>query len=99
MKSMVCCAFGKICSDIPGVCIVLQMILVVALYFIGNRQNLLGSNIRLYAEFSNVNGLQAGNNVRYSGINIGTVKSIDMMNDSTITVNMNIDEKIENLNH
>ncbi|HOP18160.1 MAG: hypothetical protein KDI22_10890 [Gammaproteobacteria bacterium] len=31
MKSFVCCAFGKVCSDIPGVCIVLQMILVVAL--------------------------------------------------------------------
>ena len=31
MKSFVCCAIGKVCSDIPGVCIVLQMILVVAL--------------------------------------------------------------------
>lgn len=28
---MVCCAFDKVCSDIPGTCIVLQMILVVAL--------------------------------------------------------------------
>lgn len=35
-----------------------------------------------------------GNNVRYSGINIGTVKDITMVNDSTITVDMNIDEKM-----
>ena len=31
MKALMGCTFGKMCSDIPGVCIVLQMILVVAL--------------------------------------------------------------------
>ena len=31
VKSFMSCTFGKVCSDIPGVCIVLQMILVVAL--------------------------------------------------------------------
>jgi phospholipid/cholesterol/gamma-HCH transport system substrate-binding protein len=41
-----------------------------------------------------VNGLQKGNNVRYSGINIGTVSTIEMVNDSTIMVAMSIDEKI-----
>ncbi|GAA4296216.1 hypothetical protein GCM10023163_15960 [Aestuariibaculum suncheonense] len=46
------------------------------------------------ANFTNVNGLMQGNNVRYSGINIGTVKTIFMINDSTINVNMAIDEKM-----
>jgi phospholipid/cholesterol/gamma-HCH transport system substrate-binding protein len=68
------------------------LILVVALYFIGNRQNLLGSNIRLYAEFSNVNGLQAGNNVRYSGIDVGTVSRIRMTSDTLILVEMIVRE-------
>lgn len=31
MKSMIGCTFNKVCSDIPGACIVLQMILVVGL--------------------------------------------------------------------
>ena len=31
MKALLGCTFGKVCSDIPGICIVLQMILVVAL--------------------------------------------------------------------
>jgi len=31
MKSRITCTFGKVCRDIPGTCIVLQMILVVAL--------------------------------------------------------------------
>lgn len=31
MKALIGCTFGKVCNDIPGACIVLQMILVVAL--------------------------------------------------------------------
>ena len=31
MKSFLSCTFGKVCNDIPGTCIVLQMVLVVAL--------------------------------------------------------------------
>lgn len=46
------------------------------------------------AEFQNVNGLQKGNNVRYSGINIGTVKTIEMVNDSVVKVEMVIEENI-----
>jgi phospholipid/cholesterol/gamma-HCH transport system substrate-binding protein len=41
-----------------------------------------------------VSGLQVGNNVRYAGIDIGTVKSIEMLNDTTITVNMAIEDKM-----
>ena len=29
MKALIGCTFGKVCNDIPGACIVLQMILVV----------------------------------------------------------------------
>ncbi|GAA4280982.1 hypothetical protein GCM10022260_14030 [Gaetbulibacter aestuarii] len=46
------------------------------------------------ANFNNVNGLMKGNNVRYSGINIGTVKDIVMINDSTINVLMVIEDKM-----
>jgi hypothetical protein len=31
VKAMLGCTFGKVCSDIPGVCIVLQMITVVGI--------------------------------------------------------------------
>jgi phospholipid/cholesterol/gamma-HCH transport system substrate-binding protein len=70
------------------------LILVVALYFIGNRQNLFGKTFKISAVFNNVNGLQLGNNVRYSGINVGTVKGITMLNDTTICVDMVIEDKI-----
>ena len=70
------------------------IILIIALYFIGNRQNLFGKTFKISAVFNNVNGLQLGNNVRYSGINVGTVKNIIMINDTTICVNMVIEDKI-----
>ena len=74
--------------------VVSTIILIIALYFIGNRQNLFGKTFRISAVFNNVNGLILGNNVRYSGINVGTVKHITMINDTTISVEMIIEEKI-----
>lgn len=70
------------------------IIFVIALYLIGNKQNLFGHTFRISAVFNNVNGLILGNNVRYSGINVGTVKNIVMVNDSTICVDMIIEEKM-----
>ncbi|ARV15823.1 MlaD family protein [Polaribacter sp. SA4-12] len=80
-----------------GFFVILSTILfVAAVYLIGQKQNLFNKTYTLSANFQNVNGLQKGNNVRYSGINIGTVKNILMVNDSTIKVDMNIDKKIIN---
>lgn len=70
------------------------IILVIALYLIGNKQNLFGNTFRISSVFNNVNGLTLGNNVRYSGINVGTVKNIVMINDSTICVDMVIEDKM-----
>ncbi len=70
------------------------IILVIALYLIGNKQNLFGNTFRISAVFNNVSGLILGNNVRFSGINIGTVKNIVMINDSTICVDMVIEDKM-----
>lgn len=64
------------------------LLLVVALYAIGNRQNLFGANIKIMTQFANVNGLETGNNVRYSGINVGIVNKIIMLGDSQIIVEM-----------
>lgn len=70
------------------------LLFVAAVYFIGQRQNMFEKTFSISAYFQNVNGLQKGNNVRYSGIHIGTVKDISMINDSVIKVDMAIEEKI-----
>lgn len=77
-----------------GIFVVLGiLILVVALYFIGNRQHMFSNNMSIYAEFENVNGLQVGNNVRYSGIDVGNVSKIEMLEESRILVQMTVEEE------
>jgi phospholipid/cholesterol/gamma-HCH transport system substrate-binding protein len=70
------------------------ILFILVVYFIGNKQKMFGRTDHVTAVFSNVNGLQLGNNVRYSGINIGTVREIEMINDTTINVDMIIDKSI-----
>ncbi|EGV44503.1 MCE family protein [Bizionia argentinensis JUB59] len=69
------------------------LLLIAALYFIGSKQQMFSKNIEIYATFSNVNGLTLGNNVRYSGVNIGTVSNIEMVNEGNIRVQMIVEEK------
>jgi len=74
-----------------GIFVIIGSILfILAIYFIGSKQQLFGKTEYLNANFSNVSGLQIGNNVRYSGINIGTVSEIKMVNDTSIIVKMAI---------
>jgi phospholipid/cholesterol/gamma-HCH transport system substrate-binding protein len=65
---------------------------VVAIYFIGSKQQMFGKTDHLSAVFNNVGGLQLGNNVRFSGINIGSVREIKIINDTTINVDMQIEK-------
>ena len=71
------------------------ILLVLGAYLIGNRQNLFGNTFSISAVFKNVNGLQSGNNVRYSGIVVGTVNAIEMINDTTIEVQMIVQDKMQ----
>src|SRR5690554_65701 len=78
-----------------GLFVVIGMvILITAVYFIGEKKNMFDKTFTISANFNNVNGLMHGNNVRYSGINVGTVKNIDMINDTTINVELLINQKM-----
>lgn len=78
-----------------GILIILgTLTFITAIYFIGNKQNLFGRTAIIYAVFNNVNALQPGNNIRYSGIDAGTVRRIEMVNDTVIRVEMAIERKI-----
>jgi phospholipid/cholesterol/gamma-HCH transport system substrate-binding protein len=78
-----------------GVFVIIGMLIfITAIYFIGEQKNMFDKNFTISSNFNNVNGLMQGNNVRYSGINVGTVKNINMINDSTINVELIINEKM-----
>lgn len=75
--------------------IVGTFLLVIALYLIGNKQNLFGSTFKISAEFYNVNGLMSGNNVRFGGIDVGTVESVEIVSDTSVNVTMVIEEDVQ----
>lgn len=81
-----------------GIFVIVGLIIfVLAVYFIGNRQNLFGNNATVSSVFKNVNGLQTGNNVRFAGVNVGTVKGITIVNDTSIAVDLLVNEKTMSL--
>lgn len=70
------------------------LLLIGSLYMIGSKRNLFNDTINVNAAFRNVNGLMEGNNVRFSGIDVGTVSSIEIISDTSIKVEMMIDKNV-----
>ena len=71
------------------------ILFVIAIFLIGRQKNLFDPVFRLTTSFYNVSGLQVGNNVRFSGINVGTVETIILVNDSTVRVDMIIKKSVQ----
>ncbi|MBV5315171.1 MAG: MCE family protein [Prolixibacteraceae bacterium] len=68
---------------------------VLAIFIIGKQKNLFDPVFKLTTTFYNVSGLQVGNNIRFSGITIGTVDNILIINDSTVKVDMLIRKEVK----
>ncbi len=68
---------------------------MLAIFIIGKQKNLFNPVFKLTSTFYNISGLQVGNNVRFSGINVGTVDNITIINDSTVKVDMLIKKEIQ----
>ena len=67
---------------------------VTTIYFVGKQKNLFGSTFELNSKFNSVNGLEVGNNVRFSGINIGTVEEIEFLTDTSVVIKLVIKEEV-----
>lgn len=68
--------------------------LVFTLYLVGKNRNLFGRTFIIKSTMNTVNGLTPGNNVRFKGIDVGTVKNIELSDDNTIMVIMIIDDDL-----
>ncbi len=65
-------------------------LLMVFIYFMGSKDNLFRSKINISTSFNNVQGVVVGNNVRFSGLNIGKVTQIELTTDSTVMLQLAI---------
>ncbi len=70
------------------------LLLLIGAYLIGGDQNFLTSTFELHTVFNNVGGLQEGNNVRFSGVNAGTVRAIEMESDTSIRIRMRMNTSL-----
>lgn len=78
-----------------GVFVVVSIIIFsVAVFYLGKQQNIFGSGVTIYAEFSNIKGLKVGNNVRFLGANAGYVSSISVKSDSIIVVAIEVNDDL-----
>lgn len=67
---------------------------VLAIFLIGSRKNMFGDTFMIYGTFRNVGGLNVGNNIRFAGINVGTVEEISIVSDTMIRVDMLMKGKV-----
>jgi phospholipid/cholesterol/gamma-HCH transport system substrate-binding protein len=68
---------------------------LLGIYYIGETKKLFSTTFRLTALFNDVDGLQVGNNIRFAGINVGTVEAIEIITDSTVQVDIILDIKTQ----
>jgi phospholipid/cholesterol/gamma-HCH transport system substrate-binding protein len=78
-----------------GLFVVVGMLLFIGgIYYLGKNQNLFGESFIVKGIFNNVGGLQVGNNVRFSGINVGTVENIQIISDTSVLVSLLIEADV-----
>jgi phospholipid/cholesterol/gamma-HCH transport system substrate-binding protein len=68
---------------------------IIAIFIIGKQKNLFNPVYKLTTTFYNVSGLQVGCTIRFSGINVGTVDNITIINDSTVKVDLLIKQDVQ----
>lgn len=79
-----------------GMFVIIGLILFVfSVYFVGKQQNMFGSTFQLKSRFKTVSGLKVGNNVRFSGINVGTVSQIELVTDTSVVVILVIQKEVQ----
>lgn len=73
------------------------ILLVIAIFLIGNKSSLFASTFTVKAYFKNIEGLRTGAPVRLSGIDVGSVSSIEIASDTTgrVVVSMEIKTDVQ----
>lgn len=70
------------------------LLFVLGIFIIGSKQNMFGNTYKIYGTFNNVGGLGIGNNIRFAGINVGTVEDITIVSDSLVRVDMLMKDEV-----
>jgi len=79
---------------IVGIFIFLGLaIFIITVLTLGSQKKSFGDFVSIKSFFENVNGLQKGNNIWFSGVKVGTIQKVNLIGNSKVEVDMNIEEK------
>ncbi len=67
---------------------------VVAIFVIGSKQNLFTPTFKLNSDFETVSGLKEGSTVRFTGIGVGTVDKITILDITRVRIEMTIESSL-----
>jgi len=70
------------------------LLFIVVIYLIGSQQHLFQRNVKITAVFTDVKGIRVGANVRFTGIDVGTVSKMIILSDTSVKIEMAINEKV-----
>lgn len=68
-------------------------IFIITVLTLGSQKKTFGDFVKVKTFFENVNGLQKGNNVWFSGVKVGTIQNVNLIGDGKVEVDMYIEEK------
>jgi phospholipid/cholesterol/gamma-HCH transport system substrate-binding protein len=71
------------------------LILIVGVFTLGGQKKTFVASVTVHAVFDDVNGLQKGANIWFSGVKVGTVKSVEFTGGSQVKVVMHIEKKAQ----
>ena len=67
---------------------------ILGIYYIGSQRSIFSRSFTISGIFKDISGVKIGNDVRFSGINIGTVSTVEILNDSLVQINFSIKEEV-----
>lgn len=81
-------------SIIVGIFVIVGIFLFIfAIYLIGTKEYVFGQPKNVCAVFTDVKGLKVGDKIRMSGIDIGTVDNLTIMENTEVLVKLSIDKE------
>lgn len=85
-------------SVIVGVFVFIALVIfVLGVMTLGGQKSLFNRGATINAVFTEVNGLQAGNNIWFAGVKVGTVQSVSFQPDGKVKVEMNIEKDYQSI--
>jgi phospholipid/cholesterol/gamma-HCH transport system substrate-binding protein len=83
-------------SVILGIWVLIgALMLIITIYFVGAKKNLFSATFKITALFNDIQGLQKGNNIRFRGLDVGTVAELKVENDSSVKITMDIKTELK----